>query len=262
MKRLLKLVLGLLTIAPLAFAVESEQITDASFRPAVPISYRPLLTYASSTGGVHLLPNIIVIKPTGLAGGGGGGGGGVSSGGSASGCANNTVVFVGNTGTIGCSAASLVYTDSTSTFSVNGAAASSILAFSNSPVISRNNSTGVVTISTVSNNFDILLSPNAVQLLDLNNNTGFGYLRTMTTAGTTGAQTINKPAGSVNFAAAATTLVVTDSFALTTSGILVTPQAADTTCKSFAVTRAAGSFTLTANAACTAETAVYFQVNN
>lgn len=83
---------------------------------------------------------------------------------------------------------------------------------------------------------------------------------TLTTAGTTGAQTINKNLGQVNFAAAATTLVVTNSRVTTTSFIFTTPQTSDTTCKSFAVTRAAGSFTLTANAACTAETAVAFLV--
>jgi hypothetical protein len=86
--------------------------------------------------------------------------------------------------------------------------------------------------------------------------------RTLTGAGTTGAQTINRPAGSVNFAAAATTLVVTNSIAATDSLIFLTPQTADATCKSFAVTRAAGSFTITANAACTAETAVAFMVTN
>lgn len=91
---------------------------------------------------------------------------------------------------------------------------------------------------------------------------GFSLLRTMTAGGTTGAQIINRPAGSVNFAAAASTLVVTNSLAVATSLILLTPQTNDATCKSFAVTRAAGSFTITANAACTAETAVGFLVTN
>ena len=98
--------------------------------------------------------------------------------------------------------------------------------------------------------------------LGLNGTTGMNLYRTVTAAGTTGAQTINKPAGSVNFAAAATTLVVTNSFATTTSLIFLTPQTADATCESFAITRASGSFTITANAACTAETAVAFWVTN
>lgn len=85
---------------------------------------------------------------------------------------------------------------------------------------------------------------------------------TLTAGGTTGAQTINKNAGSVNFAAAATSLVVTDSRASTTSIIFTTPMTNDATCKSFLVTRAAGSFTINANAACTAETAVGFIIFN
>lgn len=75
MKKLLKLVIGLLLLSPLVFA-EEEQITDASFRPAITIGVHPVLASVHSLGGVSLLPNIIVIKPTGLAGGGGGGGGG------------------------------------------------------------------------------------------------------------------------------------------------------------------------------------------
>jgi hypothetical protein len=88
------------------------------------------------------------------------------------------------------------------------------------------------------------------------------YYRTNTAAGTTGAQTINKTAGSVNFAAGATSLVVTNSLADTSSLIFITPQTNDATAKSFSVTRASGSFTITANAACTAETRVAFLVTN
>lgn len=86
--------------------------------------------------------------------------------------------------------------------------------------------------------------------------------KTLTAGGTTGARTINKPQGSVNFAAAATTLVVTNSQAATTSLIFLTPQTADATCTAFSAVRAAGSFTITANAACTAETVIAFLVTN
>lgn len=86
--------------------------------------------------------------------------------------------------------------------------------------------------------------------------------RTITAAGTTGAQTINKSTGTVNFAAAATTLVVTNSLVTTSSIIFLTPQTADTTCIAFAAVMAAGSFTITANAACAAETVVGFLVTN
>lgn len=87
--------------------------------------------------------------------------------------------------------------------------------------------------------------------------------RTVTAAGTTGAQTINKAVGTVNFAAAATSIVVTNSLVSTTSIIFTTIRTADTTCTSVASTvPAAGSFTITLNAACAAETSVGFMVTN
>lgn len=90
----------------------------------------------------------------------------------------------------------------------------------------------------------------------------FAFDATDITAGTTGAQTINKPCGSVNFAAAASTLVVTNSLATATSHIFLTVETTDTTAKSATVVRAAGSFTIVLNAAATAETRVAFLVIN
>lgn len=86
--------------------------------------------------------------------------------------------------------------------------------------------------------------------------------KTITAALTTGAQTINKPAGSVNFAAAATSLVVTNSLVTTNSVILATVATNDTTMKTVLAVAASGSFTLHANAAATAETRVNFLVIN
>lgn len=86
--------------------------------------------------------------------------------------------------------------------------------------------------------------------------------KTITAGGTTGAQTINKVSGSVNFAAAATSLVVTNSYVTTSSIIICTVATNDTTMKSVAVVAAAGSFTIYANAAATAETRVNFLVTN
>ena len=86
--------------------------------------------------------------------------------------------------------------------------------------------------------------------------------KTVTAAGTTGAQTINKTVGTVNFAAAATSLVVTNSLVTANSIIVATVGTVDTTMKSVVVVAAAGSFTLTANAAATAETRVNFHVFN
>lgn len=86
--------------------------------------------------------------------------------------------------------------------------------------------------------------------------------KTITAGGTTGAQTINKIAGSVNFAAAATSLVVTNNMVNTSSIILCTIGTNDTTMKSCSAVAASGSFTIFANAAATAETRVNFFIVN
>lgn len=87
--------------------------------------------------------------------------------------------------------------------------------------------------------------------------------RTITAGGTVGARTIDKPAGTVNFAAAATSLVVTNSTVTTSSIIFTTMRTADTTCTFVkSVVPAAGSFTITLNAGCAAETSVGFLVTN
>lgn len=88
------------------------------------------------------------------------------------------------------------------------------------------------------------------------------FAKTVTAAGTTGAQTINKTAGTVNFAAAATSLVVTNSLVTANSIIVCTVGTNDTTMKSVSAVAGAGSFTLYANAAATAETRVNFIVIN
>ena len=88
------------------------------------------------------------------------------------------------------------------------------------------------------------------------------FNKTVTATGTTGAQTISKNAGTVNFAAAATSLVVTNTLVTTSSIIICTVGTNDTTMKSVSAVAAAGSFTLYANAAATAETRVNFIVIN
>lgn len=87
-----------------------------------------------------------------------------------------------------------------------------------------------------------------------------GSVATITAAGTTGAQTINRHAGSVNFAAGATSLVVTDSLVTANSVIMATVATDDATLVSVKAIPAAGSFTLKSNAAATAETRVQFRV--
>ena len=88
------------------------------------------------------------------------------------------------------------------------------------------------------------------------------YDKTITAAGTTGAQTINKTTGRVNFAAAATSLVVTNSLVTANSIVHCTVATNDTTMKSASCVPAAGSFTIRGNAAPTAETAVAFTATN
>lgn len=85
---------------------------------------------------------------------------------------------------------------------------------------------------------------------------------TITAGGTTGARTINKPAGCVNFAAAATSLVVTNSLVSASSLVFPSVQTNDSTLKSVQAVPTSGSFTLYANAAATAETKVCFKVMN
>ena len=88
------------------------------------------------------------------------------------------------------------------------------------------------------------------------------FSKTITAAGTTGAQTINKASGSVNLAASATSLVVTDSLVSTSSVIICTVGSNDTTCKSVQAVAGSGSFTIYPNAAPTAETRVNFLITN
>ena len=86
--------------------------------------------------------------------------------------------------------------------------------------------------------------------------------KTITAGGTTGAQTINKTCGSVNFAAAATSLVVTNNRVTTSSVIVATVATNDSTMKTVTAVAGSGSFTLYANAAATAETRVNWIVIN
>jgi len=86
--------------------------------------------------------------------------------------------------------------------------------------------------------------------------------KTITAGGTTGNQTINKTTGRVNFAAAATSLVVTNSLATANSICHVTKATNDATMRLGACVAGAGSITIYADVAPAAETAVNFTVTN
>lgn len=100
-------------------------------------------------------------------------------------------------------------------------------------------------------------------ILDSQAIASFQYQRTVTAAGTTGNRTINKPVGTVNFAAGATAITVTNSTVSTSSIIFPVVRTADATCTFVkSVVPGSGSFVITLNAACTAETSVGFMVTN
>lgn len=86
--------------------------------------------------------------------------------------------------------------------------------------------------------------------------------KTITAPATTGAQTINKSSGRVNFAAAATSLVVTNSLVDANSIVTCNIATADDTAADVKAVCAAGSFTIYLGTAPTAETAVDFRVTN
>ena len=85
---------------------------------------------------------------------------------------------------------------------------------------------------------------------------------TNTAAGTTGNQTINKASGTVNIAAAGTSITVTNSLVTTSSIVFATIRTNDATAVIKNVVPAAGSFTINLNAAATAETSIGFFVIN
>jgi hypothetical protein len=91
-------------------------------------------------------------------------------------------------------------------------------------------------------------------------NTNFGIEGTITGAGTTGAQTINKPCGTVRFAAGATSLVVTNNLCTTSHRVLAMACTNDTTATVKNVVTTGGAFTITLEAAATAETEVYWEL--
>lgn len=90
---------------------------------------------------------------------------------------------------------------------------------------------------------------------------GIALGKTITASGTTGAQTINKSAGTVNAAAAATSIVVTNSTVTVNSLVFCQIRTDDATAAIKSVVPASGSFTINLTAP-TAETSIGFMVVN
>jgi hypothetical protein len=99
-------------------------------------------------------------------------------------------------------------------------------------------------------------------LLTVLDNGKTSFAATNTAAGTTGAQTINKASGTVNFAAATNTLVVTNSLCTASSIVFAVVRTNDATAWVENVVPAAGSFTINLGANTTAETSVGFFIIN
>jgi hypothetical protein len=99
-------------------------------------------------------------------------------------------------------------------------------------------------------------------LLTVRNDGKVSFWATNTATGTTGARTIDRPSGTVNFAAGASTLVVANSLVTTASIVFAVVRTNDTTATIKNVVPAAGSFTITLTANATAETSVGFFVIN
>ena len=96
------------------------------------------------------------------------------------------------------------------------------------------------------------------------NTTLFGGLTlpsTITAPGTTGNQTINKPTGRVNIAAAGTSITVTNNLVTANSHVIAwLDTAADATAKTCIAVAGSGSFVVTLNAAATGEVPIGFLV--
>lgn len=114
--------------------------------------------------------------------------------------------------------------------------------------------TGTLTASAGLTTSGNITATNAAAMISLS--------KTVTAAGTTGAQTINQTSGTVNLAALSTSLVVTNSIVTTSSIIICTVGTNDA--NTFAVTAvaAAGSFTIRPNQPPAAETRVNFLITN
>ena len=86
--------------------------------------------------------------------------------------------------------------------------------------------------------------------------------KTITPVGTTGTQTINKTAGSVNIAAGQSGMVVTNSLVTTSSIILATVATNDSAITSVKAVASTGNFSIFTNALAVAETRINFLVLN
>ena len=93
-------------------------------------------------------------------------------------------------------------------------------------------------------------------------NEALSYDQSLTPSGTVGAQTIHKSSGTVNFAAGAASLVVTNRLASPASTIYCSIRTNDSTAQFKNAVPGTGTFTIHLSAAAGAETSVGFLVVN
>ena len=150
------------------------------------------------------------------------------------------------------------------TFSLTANSVNKITGDANDLILGDADGVGTEIYFRVSNALDAFTfnSASGTAVMNLSGVGNFDYSCVATPSGTTGNRTINFPCGTVNFAALATDIVITNSTVTTNSLILCTIQSLDTTAISCRVTdKAANSFHIRVPAA-TAETSVMFSVMN
>lgn len=109
----------------------------------------------------------------------------------------------------------------------------------------------------------VITDETTLEALHISSGFGIDYAGKCDSTGAPGAATCNQHAGRAAIAAAASSVVITDSLAAATSIVHATLQANDATCTSVrSVIPAAGSFTIHVPAACTADTVVGWTLVN
>ena len=145
-----------------------------------------------------------------------------------------------------------------------------VMSVNGSSVMSWGSGQGVNVYGTIANGSGDALSDlggvgvafRALYLSGSSTTGGFRLGRTITAGGTTGDRTINSVAGTVNLAAAATSITVTNNLITTSSIVLGVMRTDDTTCAIRSIVPGTGSFVINMTAACAAETSVGFVVTN
>lgn len=150
---------------------------------------------------------------------------------------NNETAAPGNFTT---AAVSTSYTQAAGTFSSTGTGTKTLTA----------NSTGSVTLGATGTGSTTITRVNSLTVVSTDS------------SGTPGNATNNNLSGRAAFAAAASTVVITNSLVTAASKVFVQINGNDATLKYATVTAAAGSFTVTGNAAATATTVFDFLVVN